>query len=71
MLKGMPSSDSLQTSGLGNRLLRLLKRNKKRFIRIGVPLDNEHPPRQGRNGLMWEVLPCYELLLNHLERLME
>jgi hypothetical protein len=28
-------------------------------------------PRQGRNGLMWEVLPCYEFLLNHLECLME
>jgi hypothetical protein len=28
-------------------------------------------PRQGRNGLMWEVLPCYEFLLNHLQRLTE
>ncbi|KAI7758859.1 hypothetical protein LZL87_014034 [Fusarium oxysporum] len=27
--------------------------------------------KSGRNGLMWEVLPCYEFLFNHLKRLME
>jgi hypothetical protein len=28
-------------------------------------------PQEGRNGLMWEVLPCYEFLLAHFERLAE
>jgi hypothetical protein len=26
-------------------------------------------PQEGRNGLMWEVLLCYEFLLAHFERL--
>lgn len=47
-----------------------------RYMEILKPLmlvtkKLEGYPRQGRNGLMWEVLPCYEFLLNHLERLME
>ncbi|KAJ0130912.1 Uncharacterized protein HZ326_25989 [Fusarium oxysporum f. sp. albedinis] len=47
-----------------------------RYMEILEPLmlvmkKLEGNPRQGRNGLMWEVLPCYEFLLNHLERLME
>ncbi|KAF6515144.1 hypothetical protein HZS61_005050 [Fusarium oxysporum f. sp. conglutinans] len=47
-----------------------------RYMEILKPLmlvmkKLEGNPRQGRNGLMWEVLPCYEFLLNHLERLME
>ena len=28
-------------------------------------------PQEGRNGCMWEVLPCYEFLLAHFERLAE
>ncbi|KAL5611117.1 hypothetical protein FOBRF1_007234 [Fusarium oxysporum] len=47
-----------------------------RYMEILKPLmlvtkKLEGNPRQGRNGLMWEVLPCYEFLLNHLEHLME
>jgi len=47
-----------------------------RYMHILKPLmlvtkKLEGHPQQGRNGLMWEVLPYYELLLNHLERLIE
>jgi len=47
-----------------------------RYMHILKPLmlvikKLEGHPQQGRNGLMWEVLPYYKLLLNHLERLIE
>jgi hypothetical protein len=45
-----------------------------RYMEILKPLmlvtkKLEGYPQEGRNGLMWEVLPCYEFLLSHFERL--
>lgn len=47
-----------------------------RYMQILKPLmlvtkKLEGYPQEGRNGLMWEVLPCYEFLLAHFERLTE
>ncbi|KID82217.1 transposase [Metarhizium guizhouense ARSEF 977] len=47
-----------------------------RYMQILKPLvlvtkKLEGCPQEGRNGCMWEVLPCYEFLLAHFERLAE
>jgi hypothetical protein len=47
-----------------------------RYMQILKPLmlvtkKLEGYPEDGRNGCIWEVLPCYEFLLAHLKRLAE